>query len=377
MLQLFMEISDLQHLLPIALLDLQCAVCTSPAMFSANTLLAELKANEQLLVARDMDPKLANGLTQQATYKLTKMHGLTSPDVVMLLDHLKDSKLPAQMKQAITNELDNLMMGHNNMANKVTTTASACDWLNKYLTKEDWCQLEASNAWQGCIVLAKRLRAMGIKSLKESTRRAGVAILLCIQSQQGNKQLPPYIAMYNLVEHLTQALASQPDAPCGVPCFQVYPKDPMSLGTDVLQMVYQEQKPEARYFDQMALLMAHHIPVRSTSKLLKSQVRVSQMQPCGNGKGQTSVQENVPAPSPSALQPNAFAVNLQQWNAQQKQQVPSQVTQPSNDQVLPLQNDANAHTGSSISTKCAFASTSKKQKWQGYQEFRPVEQTSL
>eukprot|EP00435_Cladocopium_sp_Y103_P043643 s1268_g12.t1 len=99
-------------------------------MFSAKTLLAELKANEQLLVARNMDPRLTNDLTQQATYKLTKMNGLTSPDVVM-------------MKEAITNELDNLMMGHSNMANKATTTASACDWLSKYLTKEDWCQLEA------------------------------------------------------------------------------------------------------------------------------------------------------------------------------------------------------------------------------------------
>eukprot|EP00435_Cladocopium_sp_Y103_P023149 s180_g5.t1 len=97
MLQVFMEITTLQHLLPMALFVLQCAVCTSPAMFSAKALLAELKANEQLL----------------------------------------DSKLPAKMKEAITNELDNLMMGHCNMANKVTTTASACDWLNKYLAKED------------------------------------------------------------------------------------------------------------------------------------------------------------------------------------------------------------------------------------------------
>ena len=58
-------------------------------MFSAKTMLAELKANEQLLQARNMDPKLANGLTQQAIFKVSKMHGMTSPDVVMLLDHLK------------------------------------------------------------------------------------------------------------------------------------------------------------------------------------------------------------------------------------------------------------------------------------------------
>ena len=46
-------------------------------MFNATTLLAELKANEQLLEARNMDEKLAKGLTQQATYKLSKMNGLS------------------------------------------------------------------------------------------------------------------------------------------------------------------------------------------------------------------------------------------------------------------------------------------------------------
>ena len=79
-------------------------------MFNATTLLAELKANEQLLEAMNMGEKLAKGLTQQATYKLSKMNGLTSPDAVMLLDHLQASKLPTAMKDAITQELDTLMV---------------------------------------------------------------------------------------------------------------------------------------------------------------------------------------------------------------------------------------------------------------------------
>ena len=85
-------------------------------MFSAKTLLAELKANEDLLQARNMDPRLIQGLTQQANFKLSKAHGMPSTDAVMLLDHLKASKLPGSMIQAITLELDNLMMGQNNMA---------------------------------------------------------------------------------------------------------------------------------------------------------------------------------------------------------------------------------------------------------------------
>ena len=55
----------------------------------------------------------------------------------------------------------------------------------------------------------------------------------------------PFHAIYSLVEHLTQAVANQPGAPYGVPCLQVYPGDPKP-----------NQNPEARYFDQMALIMA-------------------------------------------------------------------------------------------------------------------------
>ena len=221
-LHMTIEIMNLQHLLSTPAFW-QCAVCTTLAMFSATTLLAELKANEQLLEARNMDENLAKGLTQQATYKLSKMNGLTSPDAVMLLGHTL------------------MVSAKGNIAAKVTSTASACDHLNKYLTQEDWSQLESANSWEGAIVLAKRLKAIGAKSIKETTKRAAVAIFagcasnwLCIQQQQGCKKLPPYHAIYNLVEHLTQAVANQPDAPYGDPCVQAHPEDPKSMGQGVL-----------------------------------------------------------------------------------------------------------------------------------------------
>ena len=156
-LHMTIEIMNLQHLLSTPAFW-QCAVCTTLAMFSATTLLAELKANEQLLEARNMDENLAKGLTQQATYKLSKMNGLTSPDAVMLLGHTL------------------MVSAKGNIAAKVTSTASACDHLNKYLTQEDWSQLESANSWEGAIVLAKRLKAIGAKSIKETTKRAAVAI---------------------------------------------------------------------------------------------------------------------------------------------------------------------------------------------------------
>ena len=328
-LQMTIELMKLQHLSSKKPFW-HCAVCTTLAMFSVTTLLAELKANEQLLEARNMDEKLATGLTQQATYKLSKMNGLTSPDAVMLLNHIKPSKLPTNMKDAIIKEVDKLMVNANgNIACKVTTAASACDHLNKYLTKEDWSQLESTNSWEGAIVLAKRLKSMGVKSIKETTKRAAIAILLCIQQQQGCKKLPPYHAIYNLVEHLSQAVANRPGAPYSVPCLQVYPEDPQSLGQEVLQLVYQDKKPEARYFDQMALTMAHHIPVRCTSKLLQGANRTTLVQPATHGNAPTH-----------ALQPNAFPLNLHQWINQQGHQELSYWSQPCNSQALPLQCNA-------------------------------------
>ena len=53
---------------------------------------------------------------------------------------------------------------------------------------------------------------------------------------------------------------------CAIPlCFQKTPKD---LPPNVLKAIYGENMPEARYCQGLANLVQHHIPVRSTSKLL-------------------------------------------------------------------------------------------------------------
>ena len=110
-------------------------------------------------------------------------------------------------------------------------------------------------------------------------------------------------------------------------------------GPDVLQLVYQGQKPEARFFDQMPLLQAHYIPVRSTSKLLGgAKYKTTGEQPGGNATGPPSV----PAAAALHLQPKAFASNLHQWNAESKQQVASHCGEPSNSHPLPLQGEEHA-----------------------------------
>ena len=79
----------------------------------------------------------------------------------------------------------------------------------------------------------------------------------------------------------------------------------------------------------MALIMAHHIPVRSTSRLLQGANGTTLVQPATHGNAPTH-----------ALQPSAFPLNLHQWNAQQGQQVLNNGSQPSNSQALPLQCNA-------------------------------------
>ena len=105
----------------------------------------------------------------------------------------------------------------------------------------------------------------------------------------------------------------------------------------MLHMVFHASRPTqktqspwaSQYFDQMALIMAHHIPVRSTSRLLQGANGTTLVQPATHGNAPTH-----------ALQPSAFPLNLHQWNAQQGQQVLNNGSQPSNSQALPLQCNA-------------------------------------
>lgn len=237
-------------------------------MFSANAVLSEISANEQFLGTRQESPQLLQGLTQQLVHKISHMHGLTSNDAVKLFQTIEGSTLPDTMKESLQECLDSKLLPDGNQAGKVIVAQQQLDHLANYLTRHEWDQLHASGMYQGAHVLSQRLKLLGVQSLKESTKRIAVAILVTIQLTKDPK-LPPYVEIYELAQHLLQVHAKCTlQVPAGVPVLANYPVEPQHLGPEAMKLCYGEESPEARYLERLPLLVAHHIPIRATSKLL-------------------------------------------------------------------------------------------------------------
>ena len=142
------------------------SVSSFSATFSAQSLLAEIEANEVLIQSRTGSQKLVDGLASQMVHKLQNLQGLTSTDAVLLFDRLETSSLPEDMVTSLKDTLDQVLLQGNSAA-KVTSMYQQLDTLQNYLTPSDWEKLSQQSMMEGTHTICSRLR----KLPKATTRR--------------------------------------------------------------------------------------------------------------------------------------------------------------------------------------------------------------
>ena len=241
-----------------------------PAMvFTVQTFLAEMVATEELVKARNgQDPSFLQAMGTQLQHKLDHMAALSHQDAVVLFQALANSQLPEEVTTTLTKTVETkLIQGGGNQASKTTMQAQELEHLQNYLTPSDWAKLEDTTMFQGVDTVVARLRSLGCTNAKECTKKATVGLLLLAMHLQKSPKMPPYSTIYELSNHFGQMLSSSTvHVPDGVPSLQVYPQHPSALGQSMLQKIYGAEMPEARLLERLPLLLAHHIPVRSSSK---------------------------------------------------------------------------------------------------------------
>ena len=127
--------------------------------------------------------------------------------------------------------------------------------------------------WESVWTIVKRLRKLGVQSIKESTKKVWGAVLVHHAMKAGHP-MPCYHEIYAVVCHLGQCFLTFKEAPWpGAPTLASYPLHPHDLGEATLKACYQEEQPEARFLTDLINLVQKHIPVRSTSHLLKEPPR--------------------------------------------------------------------------------------------------------
>lgn len=245
--------------------------------WQVSDLIAELQAMSTLLKARGDtagDTPLAFSLLKALTSKAAKelsVHGLTE-----FMQACSTSSLPQSLIDQLLKEVESVAMGMANAdsfgfgpASKIQQVPQELLNVPSYLSVNDWEKLETMDMDNGIQVLVARLRKLGIRSLKETTKKACTATLVLVEMGK-RKPMPPYKEIYRLTQVFQQAfLASDVIAGDGVQSLCKYPSNAADLGAQALKKIYTSEDPRLpKHLSNLPYMMANHIPVRNTSSLL-------------------------------------------------------------------------------------------------------------
>ena len=238
--------------------------------------MGELSSMAALLEKRGKTTEMTNSLAKGFCNKLeAAASDLGAAALLSLTDHLAEVNLPEACVDKISQTLDNVCMmdGSGQSALQLTTKAQACDHLYNYLTKQDWKVLENEGLWPGVHVLVKRMRLIGISSLKEGVKKVSLGILTLMELQRTGGRMPKYMEIYKLGGQLSQSFAASSVVPPEeVRPLLNYPAFPSMISEQFIAMAYPaDDPPVEKILEDLNYLILNHIPVRSTSKLLRDE----------------------------------------------------------------------------------------------------------
>lgn len=232
---------------------------------------SELKAMETLLQARPTLEQDKDRLVQQLGYKLQSLQLAGPEEGAQLYQAVQQAKLPQSVVQKLLEIVDQLVLGSATAGVHSLCTKPQCvKELAKYLTAQEVQALAHQDMWSGAVVLGKRLKLLGLTSLKETTKKVATALLVLHEWKRTSK-VPTKDAVYVLAQHVKTAFAQAPMAPAGAQTLQTYPLDPLALPFDHLKASYGADRPALTVFPELALML-NYTKVRKTG-LDKPQAR--------------------------------------------------------------------------------------------------------
>ena len=231
------------------------------AVWKLEDFMSEFDTMEELHKRRP-DSVLVPGLWSSVASKLTSVPNWRAHDVMQLMDKLEGINLPEDLKKNIQETLDSLVstnLGHM----RLVAGAQTVEDLPPYLSKDDWSSLAECTVTNDALVLiATRLRKLGVVHLKEGTKRQVMALLFWWYKDNTPGPWP----LYHMCQEFVRIFATL-QVPCHAPSQSVYPANPMSMGSVWLSQAYgSEEKPALNHLVLQPYFAK--IPLRSTSALL-------------------------------------------------------------------------------------------------------------
>lgn len=207
------------------------------AAWSLDDLLKEIQDLEALHALRP-ESKLVTNLLKGLETKVKAMDCLTPSMLVKLTEALNASKLPAEIKQSLQDLVEARAVEANAGTLKLQSQPQLMVSLQNYMSAKEWKALEQAPFTQAMQLCVRRMKAVGIRSMKETTKKHVVALVIHLMLQRGEPK-PPGPEIYKMGVYLLDSLKASKQQPL-VPGLATYPDKPLEISTDPnLNLIWQ------------------------------------------------------------------------------------------------------------------------------------------
>ena len=232
--------------------------------------------------------KLEDGMTRNICSKVSALSCLDACGNMCLFTALSNSTLPDSVKSTIQTAIDDKMslVAESAVHEPVDTTKTQkliTPW--NYLTQGDWDVIYDAGTpyFKKVLVITSRFRKLGISHLHEQTVKWAMATIVAVMSDQAGA-LPKYKVLYTMIQDFKTSFTSTPANSLAGIWIRVFPDTPDKLPKELYDFAYTDAPPVAKVVDRVSQVANFHLPLRSTSKLLRDEkstedTRITQVGP--------------------------------------------------------------------------------------------------
>lgn len=175
--------------------------------------LAKEIADMEVIYARSKGSELLPRMKDALKSKVEGIQALSPSSFVRLCDAVGKSSLPSEIKKELEDCLEAKAATSIQGPTRLQTMPQSMTMPFSYLSQSEWKQLEvAYNKVDFTNIIIKRIKACGLKSIKEDTKKGITTFLVCLQMKDGHP-LPSKQEMYDLagfVHDTFMACVAQP-----------------------------------------------------------------------------------------------------------------------------------------------------------------------
>ena len=224
--------------------------------------------------------KIMTAMVEAFTKKILNASSFGAPQALALTNALSHTELGDTHRTAIQDAIDTRIGGTMSNApagsNGAHTPQKLLSQITCYLTASDWEKIRCERVSLSgkAQVIVDRFQRLGLLYAHEQTVRWAVAIL-ALEVSRSSGNYPSYPCVYDMVQDFKVAMETS-RRPHSLGHMVMYPATPADLPEHVYAAAYDSSDPPVSVeIERLQVTAERHVPLRSTSSLLRGSTRRS------------------------------------------------------------------------------------------------------